>query len=124
MQSKMNKDKNLHFLKFRESCRYLFRASICASSLALCCWPELVVEMRIFSCFAFDCFHHRHTQLQRRSPELLDSAPLVFQNVQSFLVLCLKCHDEVVRGDLTPTVLVHLAHEDVVQAWQGHTKKT
>lgn len=46
-----------------------------------------------------------------------NSAPLVFQNVESFLVLCLKRHDKVVRGDFPPAVLIHLAHEDVVQSW-------
>lgn len=45
-----------------------------------------------------------------------NSALLVFQNVQSFLVLRLKRHDKVVRGDFPPALLVHLAHEDVVQA--------
>lgn len=44
------------------------------------------------------------------------SAALVFQNVESFLVLCLKRHNKVVRGDFPPAVLVHLAHENVVQA--------
>lgn len=45
------------------------------------------------------------------------SALLVFQDVQPLLVLGLERHDEVVRGDLAPAVLVHLAREDVVQAW-------
>lgn len=45
------------------------------------------------------------------------SAPLVFQHVQRLLVLGLEGHDEVLRGDLAPAVLVHLAREDVVQAW-------
>ena len=53
-----------------------------------------------------------------------NSAPLALQNVECFLVLCLKRHDEVVRGNFAPPVFVHLAHEDVVQAWWGHTKKT
>lgn len=45
------------------------------------------------------------------------SALLVFQDVQTLLVLGLERHHEVVRGDLAPAVLVHLAREDVVQAW-------
>lgn len=53
----------------------------------------------------------------RATERLQNSAPLVFQNVESFLVLRLKRHDEVLRGDFPPAVLVHLAHEDVVQAW-------
>lgn len=46
-----------------------------------------------------------------------DSALLVFQDIHPLLVLGLERHDEVVRGDLAPAVLVHLAREDVVQAW-------
>lgn len=52
------------------------------------------------------------------------SALLVLQHVQPLLVLGLERHDEVLRGDLAPAVLVHLAREDVVQAWRGHTKQT
>lgn len=55
---------------------------------------------------------------------LSSSAPLVFQDVQPLLVLGLEGHDKVLRRDLPSAVLVHLAHEDVVQAWQDHTENT
>lgn len=45
------------------------------------------------------------------------SALLILQHVQPLLVLGLEGHDQVLRGDLAPAVLVHLAREDVVQAW-------
>lgn len=45
------------------------------------------------------------------------SALLGFQHVQPLLVLGLERHDKVVRGDLGPVVLVHLAREDIAQAW-------
>lgn len=81
------------------------------SALFFCC------ETSSFFFFLLNCFHPQ--------PRVrLSSAPLVFQDVESFLVLRLERHDKVVRGDLPLAVLVHLAHEDVVQAWWGHTKKT
>lgn len=46
-----------------------------------------------------------------------DSALLILQHVQPLLVLGLERHHEVLRGDLAPAVLVHMAREDVVQAW-------
>lgn len=45
-----------------------------------------------------------------------NSALLVFQHVQSFLVLGLERHDKMLRGDFPPPFVVHLAHENVVQA--------
>lgn len=74
------------------------RFDIC---IQMCIWrnaPDLPLN----------CFHQGATG---------GSALLVFQEVQPLLVLGLERHDEVVRGDLAPAVLVHLAREDVVQAW-------
>ena len=45
-----------------------------------------------------------------------DSATFVLQHVEALLVLGLECHDKMVWGDLPASVLVHCAHEDVVQA--------
>lgn len=75
----------------------------------------------LFIYFGFNCFHplaEFQAHLSSGDPQSYrSSAPLVFQNIESFLVLGLKGHDEVVRGDLAPAVVVHLAHEHVVQAW-------
>lgn len=67
---------------------------------------------------------HPDVRLARRSRPLPSrrgadggSALLGLQDVQPLLVLGLERHDEVVRGHLAPAVLVHLAREDVVQAW-------
>lgn len=80
-----------------------------------------VVEKKIEFVFVFFAKLFPSTaepQAHQSSPQSYwNSATFVFQDVESFLVLCLKRHDKVLRGDLPPAILVHLAHEDVVQPW-------
>lgn len=91
-------------------------------------WKPLTSVLNVDKCGAS---LHPDVRLARRSEALPPprssrgaSALLVLQHVQPLLVLGLERHDEVLRGDLAPAVLVHLAREDVVQAWRGHTKQT
>lgn len=78
--------------------------------------PPLEREMKeVGTCRANMKTSHIHVWISRLKIVRRSSATFVLQHVKGPLVLGLESHDEMMGGDHSTTLLICLAHEDVVQ---------